>query len=295
MGRALSFSLVAHAAFILSFLLLSATRHVLPVAPVVRPVRLVTYLEPGGAPRARAAGAAPVARAPSPIAVPAPPPQAKTTATAAAAAPPAPAAVAVPRVIIPVPGPAATAPAAASAGEPAPVEPRPALGERLAKRLASSGPAQPQPPETAPPRIAKLPPIDAEPGVPAAPARLPAAGAPPGGGPAGPGAAPPRGAVEPVGYFPHAWYLAMLKKEVFARWSPPAELFQGSRSPVALVSFRIDRAGAISTVALKESSGAARFDRSALAAVQGLGRVPALPEQYAEEALDVVIRFQNQK
>jgi TonB family protein len=293
-GRALSFSLVAHAAFILSFLLLSATRHVLPVAPVVRPVRLVTYLEPGGAPRARAAGAAPVARAPSPIAVPAPPPQAKTTATAAAAAPPAPAAVAVPRVIIPVPGPAATAPAAASAGEPAPVEPRPALGERLAKRLASSGPAQPQPPETAPPRIAKLPPIDAEPGVPAAPARLPAAGAPPGGGPAGPGAAPPRGAVEPVGYFPHAWYLAYLKEEIFARWVPPSEFFQ-SRSPVALVSFRITRAGKLEAVALKQGSGAARFDQSALAAVQGLGRLPPLPEQYPEETLDVVIRFQNQR
>ena len=48
-------------------------------------------------------------------------------------------------------------------------------------------------------------------------------------------------------------------------------------------------------VTLKESSGSARFDKSALAAVQGLGRVPALPEQYAEETLDVVIRFQNEK
>ena len=84
----------------------------------------------------------------------------------------------------------------------------------------------------------------------------------------------------PVGYFPHAWYLAVLKENVFARWSPPSEYFQSSRPPAALVSFRIDRAGGIGGIALKESSGSARFDKSALAAVQGLGRVPALPEQY---------------
>jgi TonB family protein len=102
-------------------------------------------------------------------------------------------------------------------------------------------------------------------------------------------------AIAPVGYFPHAWYLAVLKEQVFARWSPPSEYFQSSRPPAALVSFRIERAGGIGGVTLKESSGSARFDKSALAAVQGLGRVPALPEQYREESLDVVIRFQNEK
>jgi TonB family protein len=61
------------------------------------------------------------------------------------------------------------------------------------------------------------------------------------------------------------------------------------------VSFRIDRGGVIGGITLKESSGSARFDKSALAAVQGLGRVPVLPEQYREETLDVVIRFQNQE
>ena len=50
---------------------------------------------------------------------------------------------------------------------------------------------------------------------------------------------------------------------------------------MALVSFRIDRAGRIGRLTLKEGSGSARFDQSALAAVQGLGRAPALPEQYA--------------
>jgi TonB family protein len=279
-GRALSWSLAGHLAFIVSFLLLSATRQPLTIPQVVRPVRLVAYLEPAAAPRPREAPrlAPEVARPAPPVAEPRALPQ---PAVSIPAAPAAPLPAAASRVAIPTPE--RTAPAPRSAPTPAPAESAPAgLRDRLARRLAAAAPAEAPPPELVAPKLASLPPPEAV--VAATTPDRAAAGAP----------APP-GAVAPVGYFPHAWYLAMLKKEVFARWSPPAELFQGSRSPVALVSFRIDRAGAISTVALKESSGAARFDRSALAAVQGLGRVPALPEQYAEEALDVVIRFQNQK
>jgi TonB family protein len=86
----------------------------------------------------------------------------------------------------------------------------------------------------------------------------------------------------------------MIKKSVFDRWQPPPDLFKSSRPPTALVSFRIDRAGRIGGVSLKEGSGSARFDKSALTAVQSLGQVSALPEQYVEETLDVIIRFQNQ-
>jgi TonB family protein len=100
--------------------------------------------------------------------------------------------------------------------------------------------------------------------------------------------------VQSVGFFPHAWYLAVLKERVFSRWAPPSEFYVGASGVAALVSFRIDRAGRISRVAVRESSGHARFDRSALAAIQGLAQLPALPEQYAEETLDVVIRFQNE-
>ena len=84
MGRALSWSLAAHAAFIVSFLLLSATRQPLTIPQVVRPVRLVTYLEPAAAPRQRAA--APVAaerRVPLPL--PAGPPGPQPPADPAAA------------------------------------------------------------------------------------------------------------------------------------------------------------------------------------------------------------------
>jgi len=70
-GRALSLSLAAHAAFLVSFLLLSSSRQPLPSPPVVRPVRLVTYLEPAAAPRPRAAAVAVTAPAPAPAPAPA--------------------------------------------------------------------------------------------------------------------------------------------------------------------------------------------------------------------------------
>jgi TonB family protein len=273
-GRALSWSLAAHAVFILSFLLLSATRQPLTIPTVVRPVRLITYLEPKPAPRQRAAAPA-IPESPRAAAAPTTP-----TAPVESRVPEPPAAPAtVPRVVIPVRGQEPPAPRTPAP----PADARPDLSERLARRLASAAPPAVRPTEIATPQLASLPP--AEP-VPAAP--IPDRAAP------GPPAATP-GAVVPVGYFPHAWYLAVLKEKVFARWTPPSEYFKSSRPPTALVSFRIARTGGVSGISLKESSGSARFDASALAAVQGLGQVPALPEQYAEESLDVVIRFQNQR
>ncbi len=264
MGRALSWSLAAHAAFIISFLLLSATRQPLTIPQVARPVRLVTYLEPAAASRPRAA--APVAPATA-RAVPVPAPAAGVPSVPAVA----------PRVVIP----AGEKEPAASRNRTPQAEARPALSERLTRRLASAAPAENLPVEIDSPRIASLPPPVTA--TASSPDR------------AVTGTPSPQDAVLPVGYFPHAWYLAVLKERVFARWSPPSEFFQSRRPPVALVAFRIDRAGRITGINLKEGSGAARFDKSALAAVQGLGQVSALPEHYAEENLDVVIRFQNER
>ena len=268
MGRALSWSLAAHAAFIISFLLLSATRQPLTIPQIARPVRLVTYLEPVAAPRQRASvPVEPRVLTPPAASIPAP----------SASLPPVP--VVAPRVVIPV---REQAPPASRTPAP-PAEARPNLSERLARRLTSAAPAESRPAEITPPRIASLPPVETTATAPN-PERA-TQGTPP----------TTQEAIAPVGYFPHAWYLAVLKEKVFSRWSPPSEYFQSGRPPAALVSFRIDRAGGIGGVTLKESSGSARFDKSALAAVQGLGRVPALPEQYREEILDVVIRFQNEK
>lgn len=277
MGRALSLSLAGHLTLIITFLLLSATRQPLRIPEVVRPVRLVTYLDTPPPARARAprpvdAPSAPAAAAPRvPPATPAPP------APAPEPEPPVPAAT--PKFVIPTRPPAPAAPAPRPAPAPAPGA---SLRERLARRLADAAPAEPAAPEPAAPRLAALAPAEPPPepvrGVPTTSA-----------------AAPAGATVVPLGNFPHAWYLTLLKEAVFARWTPPSEFYTGGRAPVALVSFRIDRAGQIDRLTLKESSGYARFDQSAIAAVRSLGRATALPDTYTEESLDVVIRFQNVK
>jgi TonB family protein len=283
MYRDLSFSFAAHAALIAALLAFSATRQPARIAEVVRPVRLVTSLElprreAGPARAARPAAPAPPAkpaeRAPRPAAEP--PPSRTPPAPARAVAP-----IAVPKFALPS---GAAAPVAPPRTAPHPTESEAALRDRLARRLSAPPEERRAGTEAEAPKLARLPEASEAPPRPAAATASAATVA----------SAPPAGLVQPVGYFPHAWYLAVLKERIFSRWAPPSEFYVGGGGVAALVSFRIDRAGRISGVTVKESSGHARFDRSALAAVQGLVQVPALPEQYAEETLDVVIRFQNE-
>jgi len=283
--RALSASLAAHAALIVVLLALSATRHPTRVPEIVRPVRLVTYLEPPPAAPARSRAPRPVAPAPAPaprateramLPAEAAPRSSRTAPSEPARVTPVP--VAIPKFVIPT---RESAPARSVKPAPSPVDTGSALRERLAKRLAAPT-AGVQAEEEAAPRIASIPRPE-----PTAPPR-PETAQP------STGATPPAGPVQPVGYFPHAWYLSVLKEEIFARWAPPSDYYLGG-AVAALISFRIDRAGNVSRLAVKLGSGYARFDQSALAAVRGLTRVPALPEQYPEDTLDIIIRFQNEK
>jgi TonB family protein len=279
--RDLSLSLAAHAALLAALLAFSATRQSVRIPETARPVRLITYLEsPAAAP---ASAARPKAAAPASVPTPmraepatrpraAEPPPARTG--PAAAKPVAP--IAIPKIVIPT-GKPVPAPPAGAARRPAPKDT--ALRDRLARRLTAP-PETPTTVESAP-KIASLPPAEA----PTLPTPVPATSAS--------AAAVPPGSVQSVGFFPHAWYLAVLKERIFSRWVPPSEFF-GAGKVTALVSFRIDRSGRVDRLAVRESSGHVRFDRSAMAAVQGLGQVPGLPEQYQEDTLDVVIRFQNE-
>jgi TonB family protein len=277
-GRALSLSLAGHAALILAFLLLSATRQPARIAEIVRPIRLIASIEsrPATVPRPRTAR--PVESA---AAQPAPgsAPRAETARVPDRPAPAeSPTPVAVSKIIIPTTRPPATPP---SGTRPTPAAVSSSLSERLSRRLSTAAPAEVRAPAPSGPQIAALAPQE----PPAAP-QHPVAGSVT--------AASPGGAVMPVGDFPHSWYLTLLRERIYARWSPPSQFYVGGRSPSASVAFRISRSGRIDRIALKAGSGSARFDQSALSAVQGLGQAPALPEQYPEETLDVIIRFQNE-
>jgi TonB family protein len=286
-GRALSFSIVAHLAFVLSFLLLSSARKPLVIPQVARPVRLVTYLEPAAAPRPRTA--APVVA--DPRLAPAAPARAETQKTI-----PAPARNES-RVAQPNQAPAKAPPAAARVS-PVAIPKVPALEIPNAHRTPTP-PAKEQPdvtqkilskwdarPATVTPSITETPPPLAKAHVPKQDATV--SGEAPDYPQPSP---PPSDAVrDPI----LAPYVENLSGRIYAHWFPPSEFFQKGRSPVALVSFRVDRAGKLSSITLKEGSGFNRFDQSAMVAVRALGQAPPLPEQYREETLDVVINFQKQ-
>lgn len=280
MLRAFSLSLAGHAALALLFLLLAATgRQPVRIVDVPRPVRLIAVLEPppGPSPAARSARlsepatpkvtATPRPTAPETTPVPAP-------ARSETEAPPPPPVV--PKIAIPTREAAAPAPA---------TPPHVDLRTRLNRRLASVTPAGTKPDEVAEPRIANLPPpVAAEPPKIARTAAPEPKVAPSAGGP-----------IVPLSNFPYAWYLAILKEKVFANWETPSEFSLERKTVSALVSFRVNRSGTLSLVALKEGSGYRRFDQSVLTAVQSIKDIPLLPEDYREEHLDVVIRFQNTK
>lgn len=276
MLRAFSLSLAGHAALFLSFLLLSGVaRQPVRIVDAVRPVRLIASLELPSRPAAAVRTEGPAEPAPLRVTAPARPvqPEAEpvpTTAPAAGAIPPPP--LTVPKIMIP-------------SREASPPAPRPDLKTRLSQRLASVTTIETKTPEVAAPRLATLPPaaVTAPPEIvrTAAPAPRPES----------PGAGP----VVPLSNFPYAWYLAILKEKVFSNWETPSEFALERKTVSAQVAFRLQRSGILSRVTLKESSGYRRFDQSALAAVQSLKDVPLLPEDYREEYLDVVIRFQNTK
>jgi TonB family protein len=97
----------------------------------------------------------------------------------------------------------------------------------------------------------------------------------------------------PLSDFPYSWYIAVVKDTVYSRWKPPSRFVLGGRKIASEVSFRIMRDGSVRQVGLKESSGHRLFDQSTLAALTTLSVLAALPADYKEDYLDVVIRFQN--
>lgn len=104
----------------------------------------------------------------------------------------------------------------------------------------------------------------------------------------------PKDQVSTLSDFPFGWYVALVKDKVFARWRPPSSFAIGGRQLTAIATFRITRNGRLEGVRVTDGSGHRLYDQSVMAALTGLGALPPLPEQYKEESLDVVIRFNSQ-
>lgn len=92
--------------------------------------------------------------------------------------------------------------------------------------------------------------------------------------------------------FAFAYYLALVRDRIAARWGPPAGLATGGRVVRSVVQFRIARDGRVTGVGLEQGSGLEPFDRSALRAVVLSDPLPPLPAGYAGRDLGVHFGFE---
>lgn len=94
--------------------------------------------------------------------------------------------------------------------------------------------------------------------------------------------------------FPFAYYLRLLRQRIQENWDPPYQATDQGRSPRAVITFQVQRNGAITNMIVQNSSGIFLFDTAAQRAVRSVGTLPPLPDAYLEETLRVTINFEVQ-
>jgi protein TonB len=89
--------------------------------------------------------------------------------------------------------------------------------------------------------------------------------------------------------FPFAPYVNRMRRKIAANWRVPEGSQGADRS--CRVYFRVHRDGAVSDVAVEESSGLFMFDQAAQRAVLQAAPMPPLPREYADAYLGVHFSF----
>jgi protein TonB len=90
--------------------------------------------------------------------------------------------------------------------------------------------------------------------------------------------------------FNYVWYGRIIKRKVANGWYPPYVARMGLTGRT-VVTFKIQRDGTVNEIKLNESSGNRSLDQAALNAVQSVGRLPKLPEDYQRDNLGVIFSF----
>lgn len=86
------------------------------------------------------------------------------------------------------------------------------------------------------------------------------------------------------------WYLAQVQRLISAKWvAPPVDLT--GKTYRAVIKFRLDRSGGVSTVAVENSSGNGYFDDAATRAVLTADPLPPFPKDLSESSLDAHFSF----
>lgn len=91
--------------------------------------------------------------------------------------------------------------------------------------------------------------------------------------------------------FPYPWYITQVRSSLWGEWSKRMPKTTGLST---LVSFNIDRYGAIYAVQIEKSSGNDSYDYAATSAVQNSAPYPPLPKGFGKDILTVTVEFKNE-
>lgn len=92
--------------------------------------------------------------------------------------------------------------------------------------------------------------------------------------------------------FPYPWYITQVRNALWITWQKYKP--KSGKGLSSLVSFNVDKNGAVFEVQLEKSSGDDAYDYSALNAARDSGPYPPLPEDFKKEILTVTVEFKQE-
>ncbi len=92
--------------------------------------------------------------------------------------------------------------------------------------------------------------------------------------------------------FPYPWYITQVRNALWTAWQKSKP--KNGQGLTALISFNIDRNGAVFEAQLERSSGDEAYDYAALNAARNSAPYPPLPEDFKKEILTVTVEFKQE-
>ena len=92
--------------------------------------------------------------------------------------------------------------------------------------------------------------------------------------------------------FPYPWYITQVRNALWNSWQKTKP--KNSRGLSTLVSFNIDKNGAVFEVQIEKSSKDDAYDYAAMSAVKNSDPYPPLPDDYGKEILTVTVEFKQE-
>lgn len=91
--------------------------------------------------------------------------------------------------------------------------------------------------------------------------------------------------------FPYPWYITQVRNALWKEWSKRMPNKAGFST---LVSFNIDKYGAVYGVQIEKSSGNESYDYAATSAATNSAPYPPLPKDFGKDILTVTVEFKNE-